>query len=51
MRSLHSFIKLILNLETLPYIKVSGPFTDYCNLLNKRTQYLHKLLQDFKSKK
>ena len=40
--------KLLLNLETTPDIKVSGAFQDYYNLLNKRLQYLHKLLQDFK---
>ena len=43
--------KLFLNLETTPDIKVSGTFKDYYNLLNKRLQYLHKLLQDFKSKR
>ena len=43
--------KLLLNLETMPDIKVSGTFKDYYNLLNKRLQYLHKLLQDFKSKR
>ena len=42
--------KLLLDLETTPDIKVSGTFNDYYNLLNKRLQYLHKLLQDFKSK-
>ena len=42
--------KLLLNLETMPDIKVSGTFKDFYNLLNKRLQYLHKLLQDFKSK-
>ena len=41
---------LLLNLETLPDIKVSGTFKDYYNLLNKRLQYLHKLLQDFNLK-
>ena len=41
----------ILNLETMPDIKVSGTFKDYYNLLNKRLQYLHKALQDFKSKR
>ena len=41
--------KLLLNLETMPDIKVSETFKDYYNLLNKRLQYLHKLLQDFKS--
>ena len=43
--------KLLLNLETMPYIKVSGTFKDYYELLNKRLQYLHTLLQDFKSKR
>ena len=43
--------KPLLNLETIPDIKVSGTFKDYYNLLNKRLQYLQKLLQDFKSKK
>ena len=28
--------KLLLNLETMPDIKVSGSFRDYYNLLNKR---------------
>ena len=41
--------KLLLNLETTPDIKVSGMFKD--NLLNKRLQYLHKLIQDFRSKR
>ena len=36
--------KLLLNLETMPDIKISGTFKDYYNLLNKRLQYLHKLL-------
>ena len=40
-----------MNLETTPDIKVSGTFKNYNNLLNKRLQYLHKLLQDFKSKR
>ena len=44
-------LKLLLNLETTPNIKVSGIFKDYYNLLNKKVQYLHKLLQDFKSKR
>ena len=43
--------KKLLNLETMPHIKVSGTFKDYYILLNKRLQYLHKLLQDFKSKR
>ena len=41
---------VLLNLETTPDIKVSGIFKDYFNLLNKQLQYLHNLLQDFKSK-
>ena len=41
--------KVLLNLETTPDIKVAGTFKDYYNLLNKRLEYLHKLLQDFKS--
>ena len=43
--------KLLLNLETMPDTKVSGTFKDYYELLDKRLQYLHKLLQDFKSKR
>ena len=43
--------RLLLDLETTPDIKVSGTFKDYCTLLNKRLQYLHKLLQDFMSKR
>ena len=43
-------LELLLNLETMPDIKVSGTFKGYYILLNKRLQYLHKLLQDFKSK-
>ena len=44
-------LKLLLNLETNPNIKVLGTFKDYYTLLNKRLQYLlHKLLQHFSSK-
>ena len=43
--------KLLLNLETMPDIKVSCTFKDYYESLNKRLQYLHKLLQVFKSKR
>ena len=43
--------KLLLKLVTMPDIKVSGTFKDYYELLNKRLHYLHKLLQDFKSKR
>ena len=35
----------------MPDIKLSGNFKDYYNLLNKRLQYLHKLFQDFRSKR
>ena len=35
----------------MPDIKLSGTFKDYYNLLSKRSQYLCKLLQDFKSKR
>ena len=42
--------KLVLDLETNPDIKASGTFKDYYTLLNRRLQYLHKLLQDFRSK-
>ena len=42
---------ILLNLETIPDIMVSGTFKDYYNLLKKILQYLHKLLQDFKSKR
>ena len=44
-------LKLLLNSESMPDIKVSGIFKDYYELLNKRVQYLHKLLLDFKSKR
>ena len=43
--------RLLLDLETDPDIKVLGNFKNYYTLLNKRLQYLHKLLQDFRSKK
>ena len=43
--------KMLLNLETMPDIKVSGTFKNYHTLLNKRFKYLHDLLQNFKSKR
>ena len=43
--------KLLSDLETTPDIKVLGMLKDYYTLLNKRLQYLHKLLQDFRSKR
>ena len=42
--------KLPLDLDTNSYINVSGTFKDYYMSLNKRLQYLHKLLQDLKAK-
>ena len=42
--------KVLLNLETMPDIKLAETFKDYYNLLNKRLEYLYKLLQEFKSK-
>ena len=35
----------------MPDIKVAGTFKDYHDILNKRLEYLHKLLQDFKLKR
>ena len=43
--------KLLLDLEKNSDIKVLGTFKDYDTLHNKKLQYLHKLLQDFKSKR
>ena len=40
--------KLLLNLETMPDIKVVGNFKNSYIMSNKRLQYLHKLLQDFR---
>ena len=42
--------KLLLNLDITRDIKVSGIFNDNHKLLNKRLKYLHKLLQNCKSK-
>ena len=39
---------MLLNLETMPDIKVSGTFKDYHTLLNKRLKYLRDRLQNFK---
>ena len=41
---------ILLNLETMTDIKVSGTFKEYYNLLNKQLKYLHKIIQNFKSK-
>ena len=43
--------KILLNLETMPDIKVSGTFKEYYNLLNKQLKYLHEIIQNFKSKR
>ena len=43
--------KLLLDLETIPDIKVSGTLKNNYTLLNKRLKYLYKLLQDIKSKR
>ena len=42
--------KLPLELETTPGVKVLGMLKDYYILLNKRLQYLQKLLQDLSPK-
>ena len=41
--------KLLLNLETDPDVKVSATYKEYCDKLEKRSKYLHKILQDFKT--
>ena len=43
--------KLLLDLETVPGIKVSGTYKEYYTLLNKRLQYLHKVLQVLRMKR
>ena len=43
--------RLLLKLETTPDINLLETFKDYYNMLNKRLQYLHKILQDFRSKR
>ena len=43
--------KLLLDLETDPNIKEAGTFKEYDMLLGKRLQYLHKLLQDARTKR
>ena len=42
--------KILLDLETNPDIKVSGTYKEYFTLLNRRLQYLQKLLQNFRMK-
>ena len=43
--------QMLLHLETMPDIKVSGTFKDYHELLIKRLQYLHDHLKNFKLKR
>ena len=43
--------RLLINLDSNPDIKVSGTFKEYFELLNKRLQYLHKILLNFESKR
>ena len=42
---------VLLKLDTMQDTKVSGTCKDYYELLNKRLIYLHKLSQNFKSKR
>ena len=42
-------LKLLLDLETDPDIKVSETCKEYYEKLEKRLKYLHKILQDFKT--
>ena len=43
--------KISLNLEMTPDVNVSDSYKEYYNLLNKRIQYLHEVIQNFKSKR
>ena len=43
-------LRIQLDIETNPDIKVSGTFKDYHTLLTKRLDYLEKMLQNFKLK-
>ena len=40
-------LKLLLDLETDPDVRVSGTHREYLLQLRKRLEYLHKLLQEF----
>ena len=44
-------LKLLLELETDPDVKVSGMYKEYFLQLSKKLEYLHKLLQDFQMKR
>ena len=43
-------VKLLLDLETDPDIKVSATYKEYYERLEKRLKYLQKVLQDFKTR-
>ena len=43
-------LRILIDIETNPDIKVSGMFKDYHTLLTKRLDYLQKMLQNFKLK-
>ena len=43
--------KLLLDLETDSDIKITGTYKEYYTQLGKRLQYLHKLLQDTRTKR
>ena len=43
-------LRILIDIETNQDIKVSGMFKDYHTLLNKRLDYLQKMLQIFKMK-
>ena len=43
--------KLLLDLETVLDVKVSGTYKEYFLQLSKRLEYLHKLLQNFQMKR
>ena len=42
--------KLLLDLKTDPDIKVSATYKEYYERLENRLKYLHKVLQDFKTR-
>ena len=44
-------LKLLLDLKTDPDIKVSATYKEYYERLEKRLKYLHKVLQDFKTRR
>ena len=43
-------LKLLMNSETDPNVKVSGTFKEHCELLSKKLEYLQTLPFDFKMK-